>query len=39
MRPLYKYGWLAKFNFYPLENCQVGKKWIFDDYSYLCKGL
>jgi hypothetical protein len=19
--------------------CQVGKKWRFDDYSYLCKGL
>jgi len=22
-----------------LKNCQVGEKWIFDDYSYLCKGL
>ncbi|SFV87414.1 hypothetical protein MNB_SUP05-SYMBIONT-5-283 [hydrothermal vent metagenome] len=22
-----------------LKNCQVGKKWIFDAYSYLCKGL
>ncbi|SMN13934.1 hypothetical protein BHECKSOX2_1164 [Bathymodiolus heckerae thiotrophic gill symbiont] len=22
-----------------LKNCQAGKKWIFDDYSYLCKGL
>ncbi|CAC9550497.1 hypothetical protein [uncultured Gammaproteobacteria bacterium] len=21
------------------KNYQVGKKWIFDDYSYLCKGL
>ncbi|CAC9967031.1 hypothetical protein [uncultured Gammaproteobacteria bacterium] len=21
------------------QNYQVGKKWIFDDYSYLCKGL
>ncbi|SMN13306.1 hypothetical protein BHECKSOX2_297 [Bathymodiolus heckerae thiotrophic gill symbiont] len=22
-----------------LKNCQAGEKWIFDDYSYLCKGL
>jgi len=22
-----------------LKNYQVGKKWFFDDYSYLCKGL
>jgi len=22
-----------------LKNCQVDKKWVFDDYSYLCKGL
>jgi hypothetical protein len=22
-----------------LKNYQVGEKWIFDDYSYLCKGL
>jgi hypothetical protein len=21
------------------KNYQVGKKWMFDDYSYLCKGL
>jgi hypothetical protein len=26
-RPLHKY------------ECQVGEKWRFDDYSYLCKGL
>ncbi|CAB5506548.1 hypothetical protein THERMOS_2353 [Bathymodiolus thermophilus thioautotrophic gill symbiont] len=22
-----------------LKNCQVGEKWIVDDYSYLCKSL
>ncbi|SMN12833.1 hypothetical protein BHECKSOX2_1246 [Bathymodiolus heckerae thiotrophic gill symbiont] len=22
-----------------LKNRQAGEKWIFDDYSYLCKGL
>jgi hypothetical protein len=22
-----------------LKNCQVGEKWVYDDYSYLCKGL
>ncbi|VVH64823.1 hypothetical protein BSPLISOX_2598 [uncultured Gammaproteobacteria bacterium] len=22
-----------------LKNCQVGEKWVFDDCSYLCKGL
>ncbi|SMN13171.1 hypothetical protein BHECKSOX2_155 [Bathymodiolus heckerae thiotrophic gill symbiont] len=22
-----------------VKNCQAGEKWIFDDYSYLCKGL
>ncbi|SMN14097.1 hypothetical protein BHECKSOX2_1369 [Bathymodiolus heckerae thiotrophic gill symbiont] len=22
-----------------LKNCQAGEKWIFNDYSYLCKGL
>ncbi|CAB5505485.1 hypothetical protein THERMOS_2134 [Bathymodiolus thermophilus thioautotrophic gill symbiont] len=22
-----------------LKNYQVGKKWILDDYPYLCKGL
>jgi hypothetical protein len=22
-----------------LKSCQVGEKWVSDDYSYLCKGL
>ncbi|VVH64400.1 hypothetical protein BSPLISOX_2188 [uncultured Gammaproteobacteria bacterium] len=22
-----------------LKNCQVDEKWVYDDYSYLCKGL
>ncbi|CAC9647134.1 hypothetical protein, partial [uncultured Gammaproteobacteria bacterium] len=22
-----------------LKNHQVGEKWVYDDYSYLCKGL
>ncbi|CAC9443424.1 hypothetical protein, partial [uncultured Gammaproteobacteria bacterium] len=22
-----------------LKNRQVGEKWVYDDYSYLCKGL
>jgi hypothetical protein len=26
-------------NIHNVYHCQVGEKWRFDDYSYLCKGL
>jgi isoleucyl-tRNA synthetase len=30
---------ISKKNDACVENCQIGEKWRFDDYSYLCKGL